>query len=182
MTADDIINAARACLGTPFRHQGRIPGVALDCAGLVVAVAKAIGADYNDVAGYGRTPYGGMLESCLCSQPGLDISSKADRQPGDILLIRFSGDPQHLAIFTGETIIPDPPCLWHRGHHGQCVLARKQPDQGVVAHRESGRRKGRRWKQDQEHDLLVLCHLRGRLVRGADHGCAPDMGRPESDL
>ncbi|MBK7357516.1 hypothetical protein [Propionivibrio sp.] len=24
---------------------------------------------------------------------------------GDILLIRFSGDPQHLAIFTGETII-----------------------------------------------------------------------------
>ena len=105
MSPDDIINAARACLGTPFRHQGRLPGVALDCAGLVVAVAKAIGADYHDVAGYGRTSSGGMLESCLCSQPGLDIISKADRQPSDILLIRFSGDPQHLAIFTGETII-----------------------------------------------------------------------------
>ena len=24
MTADDIIAAARACLGTPFRHQGRV--------------------------------------------------------------------------------------------------------------------------------------------------------------
>ena len=41
MTSADIIAIARACLGTPFRHQGRIPGVALDCAGLVVAVAAA---------------------------------------------------------------------------------------------------------------------------------------------
>ncbi|MBK8745664.1 MAG: peptidase P60, partial [Propionivibrio sp.] len=39
-----ILAAARACIGTPFVHQGRIPGLALDCAGLVVAVAQAIGA------------------------------------------------------------------------------------------------------------------------------------------
>jgi len=52
MSADEILAAARACLGTPFLHQGRIPGVALDCAGLVVAVAQAIGADYVDRTGY----------------------------------------------------------------------------------------------------------------------------------
>lgn len=105
MTADDIITAARACIDTPFMHQGRLPGLALDCAGLVIVVAKAIGAEYTDVVGYSRSPSGGMLESCLCSQPSLDIITGADKQAGDILLIRFAGDPQHLAIFTGDTII-----------------------------------------------------------------------------
>lgn len=105
MTADDIIAAARACIGTPFMHQGRIPGVALDCAGLVIAVAQAIGAEYIDVNGYSRMPSGGILESCLCSQPSLAITTAADRQAGDILLIRFAGNPQHLAVFTGDAIV-----------------------------------------------------------------------------
>ena len=103
MTADDIISAARACLDTPFVHQGRIPGVALDCAGLVVAVAEAVGADYVDHPGYGCNPANGLLESVLDAQPFLD--RVFDRQPGDVLLMRFAGEPQHLAIFTGENII-----------------------------------------------------------------------------
>ncbi len=31
---DAAIAAARTCLGTPFHHQGRAPGVGLDCIGL----------------------------------------------------------------------------------------------------------------------------------------------------
>lgn len=103
MTADDILSAARGCIGTPFRHQGRIPGVALDCAGLVVAVAKEIGADYIDRPGYSRNPSGGLLESALDDQPCLERVT--DRQPGDVLLMRFKGEPQHLAICAGETVI-----------------------------------------------------------------------------
>ena len=103
MTADDILTAARSCLGTPFRHQGRIPGLALDCAGLVVSVAKEIGADYIDRPGYSRNPSGGLLESALDDQPCLERVT--DRQPGDVLLMRFAGEPQHLAIFTGDNII-----------------------------------------------------------------------------
>lgn len=105
MTAADIITAARAALGTPFQHQGRIPGIALDCAGLVVHVANAIGADYTDVDGYSRFPANGLLQSTLDSQPCLERVAIADRQAGDILLFRFSGDPQHLGIFTGDSII-----------------------------------------------------------------------------
>lgn len=105
ITAADIIAAARACLGTPFVHQGRIPGVALDCAGLMVAVAQAIGAEYRDQAGYGRNPVNGLLEAALDDQPCLEAVSPASRQPGDILLMRFDSEPQHLAIFTGETIV-----------------------------------------------------------------------------
>ena len=103
MTADDILIAARSCLDTPFRHQGRIPGLALDCAGLVVSVAKEIGADYIDRPGYSRNPSGGLLESALDDQPCLERVQ--DRQPGDVLLMRFAGEPQHLAIFTGDNII-----------------------------------------------------------------------------
>ena len=103
MTADDIIAAARACIGTPFRHQGRIPGVALDCAGLIVAVAESVGADYIDHPGYGRNPANGLLESVLDEQPFLE--RVFDRQPGDVLLMRFSGEPQHLAICAGDTLI-----------------------------------------------------------------------------
>lgn len=106
MTADDIITAARQCLGTPFRHQGRLLAFGLDCAGVIVHVARQIGAGHLDVSGYGRTPAGGQLEQALDSQPCLELVPLIDeRRPGDLLLIRFASDPQHLAIFTGETII-----------------------------------------------------------------------------
>ena len=105
MSADEILAAARACLGTPFLHQGRIPGVALDCAGLVVAVAQSLGAEYVDRTGYSRAPSHGQLQCALDEQPCLERVAAMDRQPGDVLLIRFAGDPQHLAILAGETII-----------------------------------------------------------------------------
>jgi cell wall-associated NlpC family hydrolase len=105
MSADDILTAARACLGTPFRHQGRHPGKALDCAGLVVAVAAAIGAEHVDFLGYGRHPANGLLQAALDAQPCLLTVMLADRQPGDILLMRFLGEPQHLAIDAGDNVI-----------------------------------------------------------------------------
>lgn len=103
MNSESILLAARACLNTPFRHQGRIPGVALDCAGLVVAVAKAIGADYIDQTGYGRLPIDQRLSAALDAQPCL--VRVAERHPGDVLLLRFGGAPQHLAIADGQTMI-----------------------------------------------------------------------------
>ncbi len=103
MIPGDIIAAARACLGTPFRHQGRIPGSALDCAGLVVAVAEAIGAEYIDQVGYGRVPAENQLAMALENQPCL--ARVASCLPGDVLLLSFGGEPQHLAISAGTTLI-----------------------------------------------------------------------------
>lgn len=106
MSADLVLTAARACINTPFRHQGRLPGRALDCAGLVVQVAQAIGAEYLDQSGYSRSPQNGLLEDALDRQPCMErIRQTGTRQPGDILLMRFAGDPQHLAIDAGQTII-----------------------------------------------------------------------------
>jgi len=105
MRAHRIVASARACIGTPFVHQGRIPGVALDCAGLLIAVARSVGADYHDVLGYGPHPCGGMLEQALDDQPCLYLVPIDSRAPGDLLLMRFDAEPQHLAVYAGGTII-----------------------------------------------------------------------------
>jgi cell wall-associated NlpC family hydrolase len=103
MIANDIVIAARSALGTPFVHQGRIVGLALDCAGLIVHVARCVGVAYVDVPAYGRQPYRGLLQATLDSNGC--VMRVTDRQAGDILLMRFDGDPQHLAICAGDTII-----------------------------------------------------------------------------
>lgn len=105
MTPEAIVAAARAALGTPFVHQGRQVGRALDCAGLVIHVAREIGAEYLDVDGYSTHPSQGLLESALDAQPCLERVAPSARQAGDVLLMRFAGDPQHLAICAGETIV-----------------------------------------------------------------------------
>lgn len=103
MIADDIIAAARECLETPFQHQGRLAGRALDCAGIVCHVAARLGTPYEAPTNYPRVPYCGLLESTLDAQ--LCLERVQDMQPGDVLLMRFKTDPQHLAIWTGRTII-----------------------------------------------------------------------------
>lgn len=98
-----FVAAARAAIGTPFRHQGRSLERGLDCAGLLIHAAREAGYSPVDIEAYARRPSGGLLESAIGLQPYLIPVN--GRQPGDILLMRFAGDPQHLAIFTGETII-----------------------------------------------------------------------------
>lgn len=105
MIADNVIEAARECLGTPFRHQGRLVGEALDCAGVAVHVAERLGYGVLDVTGYGRTPVNGQLEDTLSAQPFLTQVEIPEAAPGDILLMRFAGEPQHLAILADNTII-----------------------------------------------------------------------------
>jgi cell wall-associated NlpC family hydrolase len=105
ITTDDILAAARQCIGTPFRHQGRLIAFGLDCAGVAIHVARQIGVGHLDVSGYGRTPANGQLEQSLDSQPCLERIPLTRPSPGDLLLMRFASDPQHLAICAGETII-----------------------------------------------------------------------------
>lgn len=102
MTVDDIIAAAREHLGTPYRHQGRVPGRSLDCAGLLVVVARELGVEHFDVSGYSRRPDGSLL-SVIQSQPALERI--AAPEPGAVLVMRFASDPQHVALCTGPTLI-----------------------------------------------------------------------------
>lgn len=100
-----IIEAARKYLGVPFRHQGRTPPLALDCAGLFVQVCRDIGLPVDDEQGYGVNPHKGLLEQSIERQPFLVRVPKEQMKAGDILLMRFNTDPQHIAIHAGETMI-----------------------------------------------------------------------------
>lgn len=96
--AEQVIAAARAAIETPFRHQGRIVGRGLDCAGLAIHCAHSAGVLTYDENDYPRNPGGGRLESAFDKQPELTRIPVSEILPGDVLLMRFDGQPQHVAI------------------------------------------------------------------------------------
>lgn len=99
---NDVVEYARECLGTPFRHQGRLCGVGLDCAGVVVHCATRLNIQHADMQGYPRLPYQNMLEQFMGAQPNLQLISWDKREPGDVVLMRIKAAPQHLGIYVGN--------------------------------------------------------------------------------
>lgn len=102
-TRTDVINKAREYAGTKFHHQGRLKGVGIDCAGLVICVAKELGLTNFDFINYGHMPHADTLEQ-LCNE-NLEPISMAEVKEGDIFLMAFENEPQHLAIKTDIGII-----------------------------------------------------------------------------
>lgn len=98
-----IVAHARECYGTIFRHQGRLPGVGMDCVGVVLHVWHRIGLPPYKNANYGRSPHPsrmtGELQKMLRPVPIGEI------QNGDILHMAWGKHPQHLALVTDVGII-----------------------------------------------------------------------------
>lgn len=120
---EQILAAAFACLGTPFRHQARVPGLGIDCAGLLVHVFRALDLPHHDELGYPRNPYDGQLEKILDGQPSLVRIALDQAQPGDVLAMRISTAPQHIA-FLAQPIDGQRYIIHSSSEHG-----------GVVHHR-----------------------------------------------
>jgi len=94
----EAVAAARGYVGTPFQHQGRAPGVAMDCAGVLICVARELGIvePTFDVTGYGRRPDGvSLLAEC---DRWMTRIARRDMQPGDVIVVRHEHDPQHIGI------------------------------------------------------------------------------------
>ena len=103
MTPADIIKTARRAVGVPFKHQGRdLKG--LDCAGLLIWTARELGIEHFDHPAYSRRPLGQLLQEIMDGQPAL---VRVARKPvaGDVLLMRFTKEPQHVALCAGDTVI-----------------------------------------------------------------------------
>jgi len=96
MKRAEIVAAAREVLGTPYGHQGRVGGLALDCAGVPVYVAQRLGVPLADFTRYGRAPVPAEMRSAL--NANLRRVPVADLAPGDVVWMRFGGVPQHLGI------------------------------------------------------------------------------------
>lgn len=97
-----IVAEALTWIDTAFHHQAHTKGLATDCIGLVASVGIATGAFAADAwerefaphAGYQRSPANGALEA-VCRRYLVEVETA---RPGDVLLMRFHLEPQHLAI------------------------------------------------------------------------------------
>lgn len=98
----DIIRHARTMLGTPFHHQGRIAGRGLDCIGLILVTGRALGLTDFELDVYPRLPQGDRLIRTAREAGFIEIEAAL---PGDVLCLRFDGDPQHLGFLTDRGIL-----------------------------------------------------------------------------
>ena len=117
-TPAQIIATARSYLGAPFRHQGR-SAQGLDCVGLLVLVARALGQPHHDVTGYTRRATGrGFLEHFHAHL--VEIPPQAAR-PGDVLVFVETLYPCHTGILSALTGTEMPHLIHAHALRG-CVL------------------------------------------------------------
>ena len=110
----DIVKAARAYQGTPFRHQGRARGAGVDCIGLLVGTARDAGLEVVDRADYPRQPVPAELIAGLSAN--LDRIEVDEARAGDVLVFwiidpatlppeKRSETPQHVGMLTDAGMI-----------------------------------------------------------------------------
>lgn len=95
-TRAEVVAEAREWIGTPFVHQGRVKGVAADCVGLVIGVARRKELSQFDIRNYPARPNPTMMRGLL-DQHLVRISFK-QLEPADLVYFRVVHQPQHLAI------------------------------------------------------------------------------------
>jgi cell wall-associated NlpC family hydrolase len=102
VTRARLIEEFRTWLHTPYRHQGRVKGRGVDCAGLIVCTLRDLGLVADDMTGYTSRP-DGTLRGFVEGQT--ERVALGEQQPGDMLLFQWRNDPFHLAVLTGENTI-----------------------------------------------------------------------------
>jgi cell wall-associated NlpC family hydrolase len=126
-----IVAAARSMLGAPYHHQGRDRALGLDCVGLLIEVAKEIGAAYHDLSGYsgdGRITADGRGHSLLRSELGTSLVEVIDvrqARDGDVLCFWIHRElvPHHVGIKAGDGMIHAAALV--NGRKG-CVIERRR--------------------------------------------------------
>ena len=99
-----MVNKAREYVGTPYHHSGRDKN-GVDCAGVLYCIFKDLGKPLRPIPMYGRLTTSKFLLDQVEENFTFVTGHLDDALPGDILLIRFNKTPQHLAVYTGDTII-----------------------------------------------------------------------------
>lgn len=96
VTRDQIVAEAISWLDTPFHHQARLKGVGVDCVGLVIGTAHALGISGHDTVDYARMPDPVAMRAQLAAH--LDEVPFRQLRVGDVLWFRVVHEPQHLGI------------------------------------------------------------------------------------
>lgn len=107
---DRIVSAARAWIGTPYRHQASLRGIGADCLGLVLGVWRDLYGTLPEAPpAYSRdwAEASGREAFLEAARRHLVPSSDSVPKPGAVLLFRFrNGVPaKHAAIATTSTMM-----------------------------------------------------------------------------
>lgn len=94
--------AVRKCIGTKWIHQGRVPGMALDCIGLAIQAAIAAG-DWRDefdplCRNYGRIPHGNAFQTFM--RDHLVPVGEDEKLMGDLGLFAIKSFPMHVGVLS----------------------------------------------------------------------------------
>lgn len=99
-TRRDIVNEARKAIDpkTPWRHQGRLIGIGLDCVGMIITTGWGLGLwPGEDYQKYKRAPAIGEMQR-LCNSFLVRRPGRADYRLGSVILVNYGWMPCHLAI------------------------------------------------------------------------------------
>lgn len=99
-----IAMAALELCGTPWHIGGRLPGIGLDCVGILVCASKKAGIPLEDFSGYGSWPCFDIAKKQ--ADRALDWSGTGkDPTPGDVILFRLPSKGGmsigHFGIYVG---------------------------------------------------------------------------------
>ncbi len=102
-----VIAAARAWLGTPYRHQASVRGVGADCLGLVRGVwREVVGEEPEAVPAYSAdwAEVGGRETLLDAAGRWMRAVAVDEMRPGDVLLFRMSpgAAAKHCAILSAD--------------------------------------------------------------------------------
>ena len=100
-----IVAAARACVGTRFRAQGRVVGLGLDCVGVVLVAARAAGVQLREVPAYALSgQHEAMLLEMLGRAGAVRVAAAEAaagwRVAGDIAVLVPAPGRLHLGVLT----------------------------------------------------------------------------------
>ena len=99
-----IVNEARTWLAVPWRHQGRDREFGVDCVGLVLCVAWALGLAEGDHTGYKQGVYGRKFRERLAAA-GLRHKPLDAVRYGDVVVLSEERYPCHMGILARGTLI-----------------------------------------------------------------------------
>ncbi|MGX1741113.1 NlpC/P60 family protein [Bosea sp. NPDC055353] len=106
MTRDEIVDAARLWLGTPYHHQASLRGVGCDCLGLVRGIWRDLCGDEPETPPPYSPSWAESLRQetlALAAERHLQPLTLADVRRGDVLLFRWREHlpAKHCAILAG---------------------------------------------------------------------------------
>lgn len=116
----DVVRAARGWIGTRWQHQAARRGVACDCVGLVLGVARELQLTDLTLPVYQRTADGVTLLAMACHH--MHRIDRARLRPGDVALFRFEAYPAHMGIVADYL------------HGGLSLVHASAPARAVVEH------------------------------------------------